>query len=65
MLSSWRAASNAASGPTTAGGEAVIPAVGWGWLSSTTVVVSVRPLDRRDRPTLNQEVISHSDSLLR
>jgi hypothetical protein len=65
MLSSWRAASNAASGPTAIGGEVVVPAVGWGWLSSTTVVVSVRPLGRRDRPTLNQEVISHSDSLLR
>jgi hypothetical protein len=64
-LSSWRAASNAASGPTTGGGEAVVPAVGWDWLSSMTVVVSVQPLDRRDRPALDQEVFSRSDSLSR
>jgi hypothetical protein len=62
-LSSWRAASNAASGLTAASGDAVVPAVGW--LSSTTIVVSVRPLDRRDRPALDREVVSHSDSLLR
>jgi hypothetical protein len=60
-LSSWRAASNVASGPTAAGGDAVIPAVGW--LSSTTVVVSVRPLGSRDRPALDREVVSRSDSL--
>jgi hypothetical protein len=55
------AASNATSGPTAAGGDVVIPVVGW--LSSTTVVVSVRPLGRHDRPALDREVVSHSDSL--
>jgi hypothetical protein len=64
-LSSWRAANNAASGPTAAGGEAVVPAIGWGWLSSTIVVVSMWPLDRRDRPALDREVVSRSDSLSR
>jgi hypothetical protein len=39
--------------------------VGWGCLSSTTVVESVRPLSRRDRPALDREVVSRSDSLLR
>jgi hypothetical protein len=65
MLSSWHTASNAASGPTTASGEAVVPVVDWGWLSSTTVLMSVRPLSRRDRPALDREVVSRSDSLLR
>jgi hypothetical protein len=62
-LSSWRAASNAMSGPTAASGDVIVPAVGW--LSSTAVVVSVQPLGRRDRPALDREVVSHSDSLSR
>jgi hypothetical protein len=62
-LSSWRAASNAASRPTAAGGDAVVPAVGW--LSSMTVVVSVRPLGHRDQPALDREVVSRSDPLSR
>jgi hypothetical protein len=65
LLSSWRAAGNTASMPTAGGGQAVIPAVCWGWLSSTTVVAFVRPPARRDRLTLEQEVSSLSDSLSR
>jgi hypothetical protein len=62
MLSNWRTTSNAASRPTAAGGEAVVIAVRWGWLSSMTVVASVWPLSRCDRPALDWEVVSRSDS---
>jgi hypothetical protein len=65
LLSSWHAASNAASMPAAVGGEAVVPAVRWGWLSSTTVVASVRPPAHRDRPAMEREVVSLSDSLSR
>jgi hypothetical protein len=64
-LSSWRAASNAASMPAAAGGGVVVPAVRWGWLSSTTVVASVWPPARCDRPALEREVVSPSVSLSR
>jgi hypothetical protein len=49
--------------PTAAGGEVVVPTVRWDWLSDTTVVASVWPLARRDRPALEREVASLSDSL--
>jgi hypothetical protein len=45
--------------PTVVGDEAVVPVVRWGWLSSMTVVESVRPPARRDHPTLEREVVSH------
>jgi hypothetical protein len=61
-LSSWRAASNAASMPAVAGGEVVIPMIHWGWLSSTTIVASVRPPARHDHPALERDVVSRSDS---
>jgi hypothetical protein len=51
--------------PAATGGEAVVPAVRWGWLSSTTVVASVWPPAHRDRPALEREVVSRSDSLSR
>jgi hypothetical protein len=57
-LSSWCAASNAAPMPATADGGVVIQVVRWGWLSSTTVVASVRPPARHDRPALEREVVS-------
>jgi hypothetical protein len=62
-LSSWRAASNAALRPTIAGGEAVVPVIRWGWLSSMTVVASVWVVDYCDWPALEQEVVSYSDTL--
>jgi hypothetical protein len=65
LLSSWRATSNAASRPTAAGRDVVVPVVRWGWLISTTVVASVRPLGRHHRPTLDREVVSLPDSLSR
>jgi hypothetical protein len=46
-----------------AGGEAAVPAIRWSWLFSITVVASVRPPVHRDRPALDREVASHSDSL--
>jgi hypothetical protein len=49
--------------PTAVGGEAVIPAIRWGWLSSTTVVASVWPPTHRDRLALEWEVVSRSNSL--
>jgi hypothetical protein len=49
--------------PATAGGEAVVPTVRWGWLSSSTIVASVWPPAHRDRPALEREVVSCSDSL--
>jgi hypothetical protein len=33
-----------------ASGEVVVPMVRWGWLYITTVVASVRPPTRHDRP---------------
>jgi hypothetical protein len=51
--------------PATVGGEVVVPAVRWGWLSSTTVVASVWPPSHHDRPALEQKVVSRSDSLSR
>jgi hypothetical protein len=65
LLSSWHAASNAASRPAAASGEAVVPVVRWGLLSSTTVVASMQPLGHHDRPVLDWEVVSHTDSLTR
>jgi hypothetical protein len=62
-LSSWCAASNAVSMPAATGGEAIIPVVHWGWLSSTTVVVSMQPPARCDRSAQEWEVVSRSDSL--
>jgi hypothetical protein len=44
--------------PAAASGEAVVPTVRWGWLSSITVVASVRPAARRNRPALEREVAS-------
>jgi hypothetical protein len=64
-LSNWHAARNEVSMLATAGGEAVVPAVHWGWLSNTTVVAFVRPPARRDHPSLEREVFSRSDSLSR
>jgi hypothetical protein len=49
--------------PTAVGGEAVVPAIRWGWLSSTTVVASVWPATHRDRLALEWEVVSRSNSL--
>jgi hypothetical protein len=51
--------------PTAADGEAVVPTIRWGWLSSTTVMASVRPPAHHDCPTLEREVVSLSDSLSR
>jgi hypothetical protein len=51
--------------PAAAGGEAVVPTVRWGWLSSTIVMASMRPPAHHDRPALEREVASLSDSLLR
>jgi hypothetical protein len=51
--------------PAAVGGEAVVPEVRWSWLSSTTIVASVRPPACRDRPALEREVASLSDSLSR
>jgi hypothetical protein len=64
-LSNYRAASNAALMPAVVGGGAVVPVVRWGWLSSTIVVASLRPLYRRDRSTLELEEVSPSISLSR
>jgi hypothetical protein len=44
--------------PATADGGVVIQVVRWGWLSNTTVVASVWPPTRHDRPALEQEVVS-------
>jgi hypothetical protein len=49
--------------PAALGGEATVPTVRWGWLSTMTVVASMRPLAHHDRPTLEQEVVSLADSL--
>jgi hypothetical protein len=51
--------------PTVAGGGAVVPVVRSGWLSSTIVVVSAWPPAHHDRPALEREVVSRSDSLSR
>jgi hypothetical protein len=50
--------------PLLPGGEEVVLAVRWGWLSSTTVVASARPPAHRDRPALEREVASLLVSLL-
>jgi hypothetical protein len=63
LLSSWHATSNVALMPAAVGGEAVVPTVRWGWLSSTTIMASMRPLARRDHLALEREVASLSDSL--
>jgi hypothetical protein len=49
--------------PAAVGAEAVVPMVRSGWLSSTTIVASVRPPVRHNHPALEREVVSRSDSL--
>jgi hypothetical protein len=49
--------------PAAVGAEAVVPMVRSGWLSSMTIVASVRPPVRHNHPALEREVVSRSDSL--
>jgi hypothetical protein len=63
LLRSWRAATSVASAATVIGDVTAVPVERWrcgACVAATTVMVSVRPPTRRDRPALGREVASPS-----